>query len=351
MTQKNKIKTAAVLGLGISGKSAVSFLLNQNYQVFGIDDKLDTFEDPFNGKVKLKKNLDFNGIDLLVVSPGVPLSHQMIQCALQEGVEVIGEIELACRHLGRRRCVGVTGTNGKTTVTLLIEHILRQQGLSARAVGNVGLPLTSQLDSTDDVLVIELSSYQLESLTTRCLDLALLLNITPDHLDRYKSMDEYSAAKCRIQDVLKPDGICFVNECVVNPLIKSGIVYGFNPQNKIYYDGKCIVKEGKQVIQLAEDCWSKKTHTVENILAAFCVCDAMGVSSDNFIEAILTFNTPPHRIEFVRKMNEVSYYNDSKGTNVDAVVRAVESMQGNVILIAGGVDKGGAYDVWTSSFA
>jgi len=287
------MRKALVIGLGKSGKSAVTFLEKKGFSVTGVDDK-----NPSSASIQVTE------FDLVVVSPGIPPSHPLYRAALASGVELIGEAELALRHVEGQKVVGITGTNGKTTVTLMIEHVLNACGIDAIAVGNVGRPITSELGG-NRVLVVELSSFQLETIHAKVLDAAVILNISEDHMDRYDSMEEYARAKWRIADCLKP-GAVFCDRT-----------------NDTFSDFE-----------------------EENQKAAFSVCKVFGVSELQFKESLSTFQKPPHRLEFVRHLNGVHFYNDSKGTNIDSVISAVQKMEGPVILIAGGQSKGASFIPW-----
>ncbi len=356
-------KKSAVLGLGKSGCSAAEFLFQQGYSVVAADDHAEKIQDSPEISALRSKGLtvrqsfsdsDLSGVDFLVLSPGIPPSHSAIAQAEKLGVEIVGEMELACRHLKNRICIGITGTNGKTTVTLLIEHILKSVGLHACAVGNIGIPFTSLLLSQEqiDIFVIEISSYQLDSLQEKCLDYGILLNITPDHLDRYKSFDKYISSKYQITQLIKPTGKCFIKENIPEgPPVNSQIFrFGFDKENFISTDGLTLYSDDEPIAELPSCYQMKKTHDIENIVAAFAVCNQVGVKGKQFTDAVETFRKPPHRIEFTGKKSGVSYYNDSKGTNVDATLRAVESMDGDTLLIVGGVDKGAGYGSWIVPF-
>src|SRR5579862_2017189 len=203
------MKMICVLGLGKSGLAAAEWLLAQRHAVIGFDDKKKLTEDierlvALGLKIcNASDEIDWGSLDLMVVSPGIPSDHPVYKRARERKIEVIGEAELALRSLSQR-AVAITGTNGKTTVTLLIEHILKAAGIKARALGNIGEPLCLYALQSDpeEVLVIELSSFQIETLSSRVFDAAVILNITPDHLDRYASMEEYAGSKCALQKCL-----------------------------------------------------------------------------------------------------------------------------------------------------
>jgi UDP-N-acetylmuramoylalanine--D-glutamate ligase len=312
-----------VVGLGKSGAAAVKYLVGRGDAVYAVDKNKETFFDaPIHFQTE-DEAIDLHGFDLIVASPGIPMTHAVLAQAKKLGIEIVVEAELAARLIDQR-VIGVTGTNGKTTVTMMIAHCLSHAGLNAHALGNIGRPLIGEI-GLKGIYVVELSSYQLDGMTTPFLDAALLLNITPDHLDRYGTMENYAASKFHIQDLLKPDGIFVVEE-------KAGRDYGsLKKKEALIYE-------------------SMSSHDEENKQAAWMVCQKFGVSRDAFEEALVTFKKPSHRIEFVRTLNGIHFYDDSKGTNIDAALRAVGSLSGNIVLIAGGVDKGFPYTSWREPF-
>jgi UDP-N-acetylmuramoylalanine--D-glutamate ligase len=337
---------ALVIGLGISGVSAAKFLLNTGAQVVGVD-RLP--KDIAGIEVLLDTApIDVSEFDLVVTSPGVPPSHPLIAAAINLGIETIGEAELALRYLPGYK-LGITGTNGKTTVTLLTTHILNAMGIKAKAVGNVGDPLTSQVDGSTEVYVVELSSYQLETMTSRVLDRAIILNITPDHLDRYSSMEAYAEAKYRIRDCLKLNGELFLHESL-NPSFGGYQKYGFSSDCNLQSDGEKLLYQKIIECYLPKEYRDKLSHDVLNFMASYALCREWIVSSERLNDAVASFKKPAHRIQFVRTLDGVSYYDDSKGTNIDAVLCAVDSLPPGIILIAGGVDKGAAYTPWIERF-
>ncbi len=353
-----------VLGLGLSGRAVARYFLDQNIDVVGLDKSNSLLDNP-----EVKELLDlglnilpdqlpilFNSFDCLIVSPGISNKHPIIQSAEQEGFPILGEIELACQLL-TNPMIAITGTNGKTTVTLLTEHVLSACGLKAKAVGNVGVPLISEVVDIDPetILVVELSSYQIERLSNPVFESAVLLNITPDHLDRYGSMEHYAQAKCNLKKSLKQHKPFFIEEKTYQDysdlLIGSNnVTYGIGRNHPIGTDLKEVFLQGNPVFELPEILKGRPSHDVENLLASFALCSQFDIKGKDFLKAFHTFEKPPHRIEFVRDLNGIRFINDSKGTNLDAVMRAVESVEGVVILIAGGVDKGAAYTPWIQSF-
>lgn len=344
-------KSVLVLGLGSSGVSAAKFLLQNGAKVYAYDDNLlkgkdidgiGAFPEKNFERVENPKSLDFKRIDFVLVSPGIPPTHILYRKAKDRSVQIIGEAEFALRCISQKK-IGITGTNGKTTVTMMTAHVLNDIGMAAQAVGNIGVPLTSLLSSriSSDVFVVELSSFQLETMSSSVFDFAIILNIFPDHLDRYSSFEEYAKAKLRIQNCLKEGGKLFVEDNV------SARWHKF-----LSFPTLSFEKASKETIESILPFRYKKRaeYELKNLLSAYVLCSELGVSSEQFRKAMETFKKPAHRVEFVRKVNGVSYYNDSKATNVDAVVKAVDSLPGDIILIAGGKDKGLSYRLWLEAF-
>jgi UDP-N-acetylmuramoylalanine--D-glutamate ligase len=338
VVQKNG--KVVVLGLGVSGRSTIRFLLTQGRKIVGVDDSLSIDKEL---QEFVDRGVEFSDstlpqllddVEFLVKSPGVPETHGLVIKAKGSSIPVIGDIELVTGMLGNLPCIGVTGTNGKTTVSLLIEHILQCSGKNVKVCGNVGVPITDVvMGSTCDGLVIELSSYQLETLKTPFLDVAVILNITPDHLDRYASFEKYRQAKLKIFSLLNSDGVAIAHDSVSVD------------------NGDRLAHYGSHETLPAAVLDVFRLHDLDNIEAAFMVCRKLGLSDDQLLDGLFSFKKPPHRIEFVSSVRGVSYYNDSKGTNVDAVKKAVDVMDGNVVLIAGGVDKGSSYASWKDCFS
>lgn len=370
MTKKLELKdkTALVLGLGVSGRSAAQYLLAVGAKVFGTDHQKSVKSLELQPLLELGLEflsddvapLAIRQFDFVVVSPGVPASHPCYLAALDAGVELIGEMELAARYI-KQRCLGVTGTNGKTTVALMTAHILNESGLPAVSLGNSGIAISSILLESEKlapetVFVVEVSSFQLETMQSRIFDGALLLNVTADHMDRYKDLKTYAQTKIAIADCVKPDGFfCVGDACAkeFHDLLDRKIFksYGCDPKNFIYTDKQMIFMDGNPMCQLPKcDEHASSCHDIENLLAAYALSHRL-IASKSFSKAASSFRKPPHRIQFLRSIDGVSFVDDSKGTNVDAVIKAVNSIEGGVILIAGGVDKGGSYTPWITPFA
>ncbi len=358
-------KKVLVIGLGLSGRSAVQFLLAHHARVHGVDRDPDLLN--YHSDIQSLKQTglvvhldhhceDISTFDLIVISPGICNTHPLIQSAQKCQIPFIGEIELGCR-LTKNPLLGITGTNGKTTVTLLVTHVLKWCNQPACALGNVGKPFTQGLLhlSPQETVVLELSSYQLETLYQRSLEGGVILNITPDHLDRYGNMESYADAKCRIERCLKSNAPLYIEEKSwqsYGHLFKEKIprLYGYSETSFIYTDLFSVFRAGQKAFELPPSLKGRKSHELENILGAFALCADRGISGENFLEAWKRFEKPPHRLEFVIEYQGVRYYDDSKGTNLDAVIRAIQSLEGPIILIAGGVDKGAAYTPWLEAF-
>lgn len=359
-------KSVQVLGLGISGRSAARYLLAKGCKVWGADDNAETLEKDFSIQSLQNEGMQLSHVlekvDLVIVSPGISPKHPLYQLAVKNGIPLLGEAELALSQISKKyKCIGITGTNGKTTVTYLLEHMLKVNGIKAKAVGNSGIPLTSCLLPSEmpledeTIIVAELSSFQLETMQGRYFDSVVLLNITHDHLDRYASFKEYALAKIRIFDCLKEEGIGYIQSDCFNSFegfLKNYSLktYGFSPSNDIYFDGQKVFANKSSICFLPKTFQNSKNHDIENILAAISMALEMNADPTGMVEALQLFKKPPHRLEFVKEVNGIKFIDDSKATNTDAVIRAVQSITGPIILIAGGVHKGGSYRVWIPYF-
>lgn len=357
--------TTVILGLGVSGRSAAAFLLDQGeVPLIGIDQNRSLFGDAAvlalqDRGMRLQgeeEPLDWNSIKRVILSPGIPPDHSLVLRARQHQIPCTGEIALGCCYV-QHPLIGITGTNGKTTVTLLIRHLLNSAGKRARAVGNVGVPLTQELSSLQEgeQWVVELSSYQIETLDVPCLSSAVVLNITPDHLDRYACMQEYAAAKCRIARALKAGSDWYMEETTWKTHQeyvpgKKPRLYGYAADCEVYTDLSDLFFLGRKETPLPQNLKGKRSHDLENFLAAYALCRDRGLSPEEIMEGWKSFKKPAHRLEFVGEWDGIRYYDDSKGTNIDAVVRAVEALPHPILLIAGGVDKGFPYSFWIPHF-
>lgn len=300
--------------------------------------------------------------DFVVASPGVPLDIPLIQKAKAMGKEVISEIELAFR-LTSTPIAAITGTNGKTTTTALLGEIMKTGGRRAFVTGNIGHAMISEVENAnpEDVFVLEVSSFQLESVKHFKPKVSAILNITPDHLNRHKTMENYINAKCNI----------FINQdekdfTILNADDPETLKLAERPKSKVllfsrkkevkegaYIENDCIViraGNNKQTIIHKDRIYIPGNHNLENALAASLMAYCMGVRPSAIAAALESFRGVEHRIEFVEEIEGVIYYNDSKGTNPDASIKAVEAMKRPTIIIAGGYDKGSEFDDFIKSF-
>ena len=330
-------KKALVIGFGVSGRGSAKLLLSQGFSVVAADRNAAKLQGDGVELVLDDPEMSLEGISLAVISPGIDPLHPLVQKIRKMGIETVGEIELGFRYLPNDRIIGVTGTNGKTTTVLLTEHILKASGLRAIALGNVGIALSQYALHPDpeEMLIVELSSFQLEALETKPrFAAALILNITPNHLNRHASMREYADAKLKVGSCLKEGGAFFVSDQVAK---NFEVKYPF----LTIFDREPFPTENQVQLGMAER---------PNIAAAKALCSFCGVSEMSFDLALKTFRKPPHRIEWVAEIDQVAYYNDSKASNVEAVLHAVSLFSTPIVLIAGGVDKGASYCPWIEPF-
>jgi len=316
---------------------------------------------------------------LIVVSPGVPVDAPSLVQAKAQGVAVIGEIELAARFL-RGPIVAITGSNGKTTTTTLAGEIMTAAGFSALVGGNIGTPAISLAEraQAETVIVLEVSSFQLETIQTFRPKVAVVLNVTPDHLDRHRTFEAYTDAKARVFENQQASDFAVLNAddptCVAMASRTRAQVFWFSRQKEVA-QGACV-REGaivfrgargsrnevkaapsfgvdsvfigpneRQTLMLASEIPLKGAHNLENVLAAACAGMLMGCAPEKIRGAVREFKAVEHRLEFVANIGGVDYYNDSKATNVDATIKALESFPANIHLILGGKDKGSDYTV------
>ena len=300
--------------------------------------------------------------DLIVVSPGVPVNAPLLEEARKIGIPVWSEIELAWRFL-RGKLVAITGSNGKTTVTSLVAHILKAAGIATLVGGNIGVPLLSLVDSSTDssVTVAEISSFQLENIDEFRPEIGVLLNLTPDHLDRHESFNEYARAKMRMFENQDNHDVAILNadDAEVTRRLPSGPrVYWFSRQNAVAAGAFLLGEEivfradgGEAPLLPRADIGLRGDHNVENVLAACAAAFLVGAPVAGIAAGVKSFPGVEHRLEFVADIEGVHFYNDSKATNVDAALKAIEafpkpqvaSEKGRLIVILGGKDKGSPY--------
>ncbi|MGH7924314.1 MAG: UDP-N-acetylmuramoyl-L-alanine--D-glutamate ligase [Candidatus Binatus sp.] len=352
-------KRAMVVGLGVSGVAAARFLASRGAKLVMTDRRVDVERGNLPaGAVKLgaedKGWLD--GIDLVVSSPGVPRDSLLLRTATEKRIPVIGEIELASCFLNAP-IAAVTGTNGKSTVVVLLGEILKTAGRRTFVGGNLGTPLTDAIDGKWDVAVVEVSSFQLEWIEKFQPRAGLHLNLSDDHFERYKDLADYGRAKARLFENQNAADYAILNRDDPNvwKIAKSvrSRVIGFGHSrgngaaslwfdarlNAIAYDFDAATR-GR--ISLREFSLPGR-HNISNAMAASAAALALGVKAEDIERALASFRGLPHRIEVVHENGGVTYIDDSKGTNVGAVVEAIDALAAPIILIAGGLDKGGDY--------
>ena len=284
-------------------------------------------------------------IDLIVISPGVSLKESYVQEALNRGITVVGDIEIFAQVKSpSSKVIGITGSNGKTTVTSLVGDLLKASKIPTIVGGNIGIPILNTLNqATPDVYVLELSSYQLETTHSLILDSATILNISEDHMDRYSSIKEYAEAKCRIFNNAKK---CILNrdDAYLKSKIKNdSITFGADSDKKNYgiksdKNRNFIAKGNTKIISL-DDIKLKGSYNIQNVMAALALCEPFNISEFVIAKVLSKFEAPPHRMEYIDSISGVDFYNDSKATNVGATIAAIQSMTKPIILIAGGDGK------------
>ena len=364
--------TCLVAGSGISGIGAAKLLLKKGAAVIVYDgnEKLNREDilQKFGGDPQTEVVLGelpqavINCVDLMVLSPGIAIDAPFVNRVRKQGVPIWGEVELAY-VCGAGRVAAITGTNGKTTTTALTGEIFKAYYDSTFVVGNIGISYTSvALDMTEQsVTAAEISSFQLESIHTFHPVVSAILNITPDHLNRHYTMENYTAVKLSVTKNQTPDDYCVLNYederlRAAASDIRAQICY-FSSRRRLengayYEDGVMYYAENgiPERILAVNEMNLVGMHNVENVLAAVLITRHMGVPMEVIRQVIHTFRAVEHRIEYVATKNGVMYYNDSKGTNTDASIQAVKAMSRPTYLIAGGYDKGSDYDDWIATF-
>ena len=353
-------RSILVVGAKRSGRAAVDLLRDQQARVRVMDDHA-----PSSAEAEVfaalgvpvvqqsAENIADNSRqpDLIVLSPGVPLDLPLFAGARERGVPVIGEVELASYFL-RGPVIGITGSNGKTTTTALTGHILRECDIACQVGGNIGTAITSLVNTSreDAWNVIELSSFQLETIERFRAHVATCLNVTPDHLDRHGTLDNYVAAKRRLFETQIKGDFAVLN--YDDPVCRT---YARATQAEIYWFSSSqpvpqgMSLEDEQLVYCGEPFMHRSgirlrgMHNVENVLAAALLAHLAGAELDEIGTAVESFPGVEHRLEFVRELDGVAYYNDSKATNVDAALKAVAAFPGNLWVILGGKDKGSDY--------
>ena len=365
-------KRVLVFGAGISGIGAADLLCKVGAcpVIYDGNDKQDP--EAIKARLEQPENVDIilgelseearKTLDLVVMSPGVPTDLPIVKTLRAQGLPIWGEVELAYQ-MGKGKVLAITGTNGKTTTTALTGEIMKNYFKDVRVVGNIGIPYTSMVTGStgETVTVAEISSFQLETIDTFKPHVSAILNITPDHLNRHHTMENYIRAKEDITKNQTADDYCVLNyedevlrdfaaECPAKVIFfssRSELSEGF------YLDGDIIIyaHDGvrDEVIDVNELNLLGK-HNFENVMAACAMSISFGVPMDKIVEVLKVFKAVEHRIEYVTEKRGVRFYNDSKGTNPDAAIQGIRAMNRPTLLIGGGYDKQSEYDEWIEAF-
>ena len=330
-----------VIGYGQSGKAVAKKAAELNKKAYVYDKK-----SGFLSEEEAKELIKNKSVALSVISPGVPYDCALSAFSRENGVEVISELEYGASFLNRP-IAAITGTNGKTTTVTLLDKMIKESGKRSVLCGNVGFPVTSASGIKSDFAVLECSSFQLEGIKAFKPKVAAILNVSPDHIDRHKSFENYFAIKSKITENQDESDFLVLNKNLDGKIKTRAKTYCFSATEKT--NGAHLEKDnivfgnGEYVTGLYNVRLLGK-HNVENVLAAVTMAKLLKISNVYIERAVSTFYGVPHRIAFVREIDGVKYYNDSKGTNIASALVAAEAMKGNTVLILGGKDKGISYD-------
>lgn len=376
MSKKNvtdmKDKNVLIVGMGNSGKAAAQAMVKLGARVSVQDSKAEDSIDPQLLTFLRDKSVtcylgrqpeDMSVFDMLILSPGVSPELDFIKEAQAAGVEITGELEIAYR-IGGGNYVAITGTNGKTTTTTLVGEIYKAAGKKTYVVGNIGVAVISKALSAEDDswLITETSSFQLETIKEFRPEVSAILNLTPDHMDRHKTMENYGKAKAAVFRNQTPDQYCVINyddkECFKLAEDCKAKLVPFSRKTTldfgVYVDGDTIIvkdEEGK----ITEICRPVElqipgSHNLENALAACAIAYFGGIDAAVIAKVLREFKGVEHRIELCNEIDDIKFVNDSKGTNPDAAIKAIEAMKKDIILIAGGYDKNSSFDEFVKAF-
>ena len=346
-----------VIGMERTGVATVEFLASHGAQITAADTR-QLAHLPFAAPVLQRLNIPFRPqndggfhlFDMVVISPGVPADLPALNDAREHGVPVIGEVELAAGYL-QGPVIGITGSNGKTTTTALTGHILKSCGIPVQVGGNIGTPVTAMIATSqaEQWNVLELSSFQLETTLSLRADVAVGLNVTQNHLDRHYTLANYAKAKASLFASQKPEQTAVLNaddaHCVAYGEISPARKIWFSstrPVDGLWLDGE-LLRYGSEPLLPTAEVPIRGRHNFENVMAATAAAVTAGAQLEAIAAAIRTFQAVEHRLEFVRTVAGVDYYNDSKATSVDATLKALDSFSGKLWVILGGKDKGSDY--------
>ncbi|MGE9270058.1 MAG: UDP-N-acetylmuramoyl-L-alanine--D-glutamate ligase, partial [Verrucomicrobiales bacterium] len=333
-----------ILGAGRSGRAAAALALREGAEVhvYDVAAEITGLPDGVEGHPNTGPEHAVSG-DVLVVSPGVDTYGPLVTAFAQGADEVVGEIELAARFYDGRM-IAITGTNGKTTTTELVERILRAGGETPVACGNYGVPVCEVVmrDPQPTVLALEASSFQLETIVDFRPEVAIWLNFAPDHMDRYPDVESYRRAKLRIFENQRENDTAIVRAGESLALPGVGVTTFSTEQREAdwFFDGRWILRRGERVLDLHEGTHLRGLHNAENAMAAMAACEALGIELSLMASALADYAPPRHRCELVRILDGVEWLNDSKATNLHALECALRSQNRPVVLIVGGKEKG-----------
>jgi len=367
-----KGKYILVAGCGVSGMAAAKLLCQVGAKPVLFDTNTDLSEEDVRARLEgmseveiaigtIEKDID-DKLELVVLSPGIPIDADFVEAFRKKGLPIWGEIELAYQF-AKGGLVAITGTNGKTTTTALVGEIMQDYFDSVFVVGNIGNAYTKEALHTveNSVTVAEISSFQLETVHDFHPHVSAVLNVTPDHLNRHYTMDNYVAVKESIAKNQTKNDYCILNyedeyTRAIGERCKANVVW-FSSKRELkegFYlkEGMIYRANGKHSYSLLrmQDTKLLGDHNAENIMAAIAICEAYGVPMAYILASVRNFKAVEHRIEYVATKRGVDYYNDSKGTNPDAAIKGIKAMNKKTILIGGGYDKDSTYDEWIESF-
>ena len=351
-----KNKKIFILGMGRSGVSVAKLLSNDNNVL--ITDMKENKEDislleNLGVEVKItdkQEELLDSTYNVIVKNPGIKLDHPVVLKAKELNIPIITELEVAYRYLPNVKIIGITGSNGKTTTTTIIYNILKEAGLPVHLAGNIGLPLCNQISDIkdDDILVVEISSHQLVNLDKFKVDIAVLTNLSPVHLDHFGTYDNYKKNKLRIFNNQSEKDIAILNKGdnevfeLTKNLTAKKLYFSSKEKTDIYLNDNSIIYKNEEYN--FKDIKVKGTHNYENIMASILVAKEFNVSYETIMKVLSKFSGVEHRIEFVKEVNGREFYNDSKATNVMSTITALKAFKNDVILLLGGLDRGHSFD-------
>lgn len=346
------MENIVILGFGITGQSAYQALKGK-YNIYIQDDNLDEISSKLDldseiGKIKTSKDISELRPCFVVKSPGLNPNNKYVQFCRQKGYDLVSDLELAYRLYPSRTIVAITGTNGKTTTTSLTGEIIEADSRPVHVIGNIGRGILEAFENgkEDDIYLIEVSSFQLEDTKKFRPTIGVFLNFSPDHLDWHGSVEAYFNSKAKLfANMTKADTLIVNkdNEALERIFSKADVFFSRLEKCDYYFEDQAIYGP-KGLILTKDDIKIPGSHNLENILAAVSIASELGIDKNIIRKTVNNFHGVEHRLEFVKSIRGVDYYNDSKGTNVDSSIKAIESFNQDLIVIAGGYDKKVSFD-------